>query len=320
MQIEYTQGGLTRRGGSLTEFAVDELLEVSVVNADASAIGVVPGQAGTVAQYTLTNLGNGVEAFRLTAVPTIAGDDFDVTLDALYLESNATPGLQLGPGGDDVYVAGSNDPLLAADAVQTVYVVADVPAGVAVNDTALLELRAVATTIVSGSGTDDPALPAFPTVGVSYPGLGDPAASGSGNVVAVVGVSYDSAAPLYADRNDYLVGDVGVAISKTAYAVADPSGGSTVVPGSLISYRVSVDVSGGGLANALSVVDPLPNEVRYAANSLSVVGLPAGEDPDDDLVPAGVDNTGINAGQVEVNFGDVAGPVTLTIEYQAVVQ
>jgi len=33
-----------------------------------------------------------------------------------------------------------------------------------------------------------------------------------------------------------------------------------------------------------------------------------------------VDNTGINGETLEVTFGDVTGPLSLTIEYQAIVQ
>ncbi len=318
--LDYTQGGVDRRAAALSTFYVDELLEVSVRNIDASSIGVLAAQLGATQQYTVTNLGNGRETFLLSAEPGVAGDDFDAVLDAIYLETNGTPGLQTGPGGDDLYIAGTNDPSLSPDETLSVYVTADIPPGVVVGAVALLELRAIATTIVQGSGTSDPVQPSFPTVGENYPGLGDAENGGANTVDAMVGVSYDATNPLYADRHDYLVNDVGVAITKTAYQVADPSGGNAVVPGSVISYRVLVELVGGGAAQALVVTDPLPVDLRYFPNSLSVVGLPSGENADDDLVPAGVDNTGINGNTVEVSFGDVAGPVSLTIEYQAIVQ
>lgn len=320
VSLDYTLRGVDLRAGSVTTFWVDELLDVSLVSADASSIGVLPGQSAAVQQYTLTNLGNGVEAFRLNAEPIIPGDNFDATLDAIFLETNGTAGLQIGPGGDDVYVAGTNDPQLPADATQTVYVTADIPAGVVISEVALLELRAIATTIVAGSGTDDPALPAFPPVGTSYADLGDAASDGAGDVAAVVGVSYDPANPLYLDRHDFLVTDAGVTIIKTAFTVLDPIGGSTVVPGSVINYRVLVELAGGASAQTLTVSDPVPGELLYTPNSISVVGLPTGEEADDDFIPAGVDNTGINGDIVEITFGDVVGPQSLTIEYQAIVQ
>lgn len=318
--LDYTLDGFNRTASSVTTFFVDELLEVSVVNADASSIGVIPGQNAAVQQYTLSNLGNGFEAFRLNAEPVIGGDNFDSSLDAIFLETNAVPGLQTGPGGDTVYVVGTNDPLLAPDETLTVYVAADIPVGVDLNDAALLELRAIAATILLGSGTDDPSQSSFPDVGESYPGLGDDQSAGSGTVDAMVGLSYDATNALFADRHDFLVNEVAVAISKTAFDIADPTGGSTVVPGSVISYRVLVEIAGAGSAQTLVVTDPVPGDLLYTPNSLSVVGLPAGENADDDLVPAGVDNTGLNGNNIEVTFGDVVGPASLTIEYQAVVQ
>lgn len=318
--LEYSQSGLTRTAGATATFFVDELLDVSIISSDASSIGVLAGETAAVQQYTLTNLGNGTEAFRLTVNDAVAGDDFDSAFNALYLETNGSVGLQVGPGGDDLYVAGTNDPILLADEFLTVYVTADIPAGLIVDDVALLSLRAIGTTILVGSGTDDPALPAFPVVGTSFPALGDPISTGGGNVAATVGISYDIATPLFTAQNDFLVNDVGLAITKTAFSVADPLGGNAVVPGSVVSYRVSVNLVGGGAAQSLVVTDPLPADLRYAPNSLSVVGLPAGEDADDDLVPTGVDNTGVNGETVEVTFGDVTGPLSLTIEYQAIVQ
>lgn|GEM_PF-387633 len=318
--LDYTQSGSTLTASSESTFFVDELLEVSVISTDATSIGVIPGQSAAVQQYTLSNLGNGVEAFRLNAEPAIGGDNFDSSLDAIFLETNSVPGLQTGPGGDALYVAGTNDPLLAPDDTLTVYVAADIPAGLDLNDVSLLELRAIAATILLGSGTDDPSQTSFPDVGESYAGLGDSRSAGSGTVDAMVGLSYDATNRLFADRHDFLVNEVAVAITKTAFDIADPTGGDTVVPGSVISYRVLVEIAGSGSAQALAVTDPLPGDLLYTPNSLSVVGLPAGENADDDLVPAGVDNTGVSGNNIEVTFGDVVGPASLTIEYQAVVQ
>ena len=318
--LSYTLGGADLTASSLNTFFVQELLEVSVISADASSVGVVAGQIEALQSYTLTNLGNGTEAFRLIGQTALGGDDFDPVLNTLYLESNGIAGFQSGPGGDEEYIAGTNDPVLVPDESLLIYVTADIPPGVSVDETALLELRAVATTIVTGAGTDDPTQVSFPTVGDVFSGLGDNRSNGSGAVDAMVGLSYNLANPLFADRHDYLVNNVGVTITKTAFDIADPSGGSSVVPGSVVSYRVLVELFGTGSAQSLVVTDPVPGELLYASNSLSVVGLPAGEEADDDLLPAGVDNTGVTGDTIEVNFGDVSGPTSLTIEYQAIVQ
>ncbi len=307
---------------TIVSFWVDELLDATLVSTDVGPVAVLAPQIGAIQQYNLTNTGNGMEAFRLVANDALAGDDFDAAFSGIFIETNAQPGLQVGPGGDTAYVPGANDPPLAADANLTLYVRADIPATAAQSETSLLELRAIPITIVSGSGTDDPSQSAFPAVGTSYTGLGDPANSGSGNVLAMVGTSFAASAPTYLANHEYLVGEAGVAITKTAVAVIDPSGGSTVVPGSVVDYQIIVALTGSGSANALRVVDALPLALAYAPGSLSVAGLPIGEDADDNFTPAGADNTGFNPGSrtVEVNFGDVAGPINLQIDFKAIVQ
>ena len=303
-------------------FWVDELLDVSLVSVDAAPVPVTSPQSGAVQQYNLTNTGNGPEAFRLAADGALPADDFDTAGVAIYLESNAQPGLQLGPGGDLLYVPGANDPVLAADASLTLYLGADVPAGLANDARSLARLRAVARTIVDNAGTDDPTQPAFPAVGDSYPGQGATATGGSGQVIAMVGTSYALADPLFQDEHDFQVTASGVALTKTTLSVQDPSGGSRVLPGSRVTYEILVDIEAGGAAAALQVNDVLPLELAYLPDSLAVVGLPAGEEDDDDFLPEATDRTGFDpaAGVLRVFFGDVAGPATLRIQFDALVR
>jgi uncharacterized repeat protein (TIGR01451 family) len=105
--------------------------------------------------------------------------------------------------------------------------------------------------------------------------------------------------------------------------VVDPFGGATLVPGSVITYTLEVEVTGAGSAESLVVTDIIPAELEYQAGTLVVSALPAGEEADDDFAPAGVDNTGFNAGTttVTVSLGDVAGgtPV-ITITFDAAIR
>ncbi|MEM7217257.1 MAG: hypothetical protein AAF515_02760 [Pseudomonadota bacterium] len=317
-EASFTIGGVnqpTARASVL--FRVDELLEVALTSVDVGPVGVFATQTAAVQQYRLTNLGNGQEAFRLQALDAVPGDDFDPQLATLFIESNGQLGLQTGPGGDDPYVPGGNDPLLAADEALIVYVTADIPAGLADNDVGLMTLRGVARTIVDGAGTSDPTQPAFPVPGTSYSGQGD-----GGLVVAMVGATYDTGAPQFAASHDFLVTTPTLSISKAVLGVADPGGGTTVVSGSVIDYEISVTLPVGGSATALTVTDPLPVELAYQPASLQVSALPAGEEFDDDFLPAGVDNTGFDplAQALEVRFGDVVGPVSYSITFQAVVR
>ena len=305
------------------EFLVDELLDVVVVNTDVGPISVIAPQAGAQQTYNVTNLGNGSEAFRLVPRTTLVGDDFDTALAAVHLESNAVPGLQLGPGGDELYVPGSNDLALSPGGQRIVYVVADVPIGIPSGDSSLVSLDAVPLTIVTGSGTDDSTQPDFPSVGTAFVGLGDASASGSGAAVtAVVGTSFDLAQPTFSDVHDFVIEGQAVQIIKSVASVTDPQGGSQVLPGSVIVYQILVEIAAGTNATNVVVVDPLPGEVGYANGSLLVSGITSGVDSDDDFLPTGVDNTGFNLADraIEVDFGDLVGPMSLQIDFQAIVQ
>ncbi|MFK7914016.1 MAG: hypothetical protein AB8B93_08885 [Pseudomonadales bacterium] len=322
-EIVYQIGGSgDLNGASEITTSVDELLDVTVVLADGGAVVVTAPQNAAVLEFVVTNIGNGTESFRLVAEDSLAGDDFDPTLSMLFLEANGVPGLQIGPGGDVEYVAAGNDPVLAADASITVYVTSDIPAGPVQNDLGNVRLRAVATTIVTESGTDNPQQAAFPDPGTSYAAAGDVAQLG-GNVSAVVGTAHDSANLLLRATGTYEVNAALVAVSKSVLAVLDPDGGSEVVTGSLVTYQIAVTVSGSGSVEALQVNDPLPALLDYVPGSLRVDNLPPGEEIDDDFLPAGADNTGYDPATraLSANLGTQAGDgAPIAIEFQAIVR
>jgi uncharacterized repeat protein (TIGR01451 family) len=302
---------------------VDELLDVTLVNDDGGPVAVSSPQTGAIVSYTLTNTGNGNESFRLIADDSVSGDVFNPTLVAIYLETNAVPGLQIGAGGDTAYLAGSNDPLVAADATQLIYVENNIPGAQAFSDDGFIELRAVANTIFVSAGTDDPDALAFPGVGVSYRGQGDLDANGGANVTAVVGTSHDVANRLFLTLASYRVSAAVVAMTKSAITVLDPFGGATLVPGSVITYQIDVTVSGSGDAENLVISDPIPADLEYQPGSLNVSALPAGEEQDDDFAPAGTDTTGFDGANrtVTVNLDAVSGgsPV-ITITFQTTIR
>lgn len=322
-EIVYQIGGsgdLT--GASEITTAVDELLDVTVVLANSGNVPVTAPQNAAVLEFLITNIGNGSESFRLVAEDALAGDDFDPVLGTVYLEANGVPGLQVGPGGDIEYVAGSNDPNLAADASITAYVTSDIPTGPAPSALGSLRLRAVANTIVSQSGTDNPQQTAFPGPGTAYPGAGDAAQVG-GNVSAVVGTAHDPANLLLRAIGIYEVNAALVSLNKSVVAVQDPEGGTEVVTGSVLTYQLAVTVSGSGSVDALQVSDPLPDLLDYVPGSLSVENLPPGEEIDDDFLPAGADNTGYDPANrtLTANLGTQAGGgAAIAIEFQAIVR
>ena len=67
---------------------VDEVLNVTVATAEAGDVASQPGATNQVVRYTVTNTGNGSEAFRLAAVTAIGGDAFDPNATSLVIDSN----------------------------------------------------------------------------------------------------------------------------------------------------------------------------------------------------------------------------------------
>ncbi len=308
----YEVGGVAQSPvqSNLVALNVDEMMNANVIWNDAAPITVTSPMTGAVLTFTVTNTGNGAEAFRFIAERLLAGDDFDPVAMSVYYESSGTPGLQVGVGGDTQFISGG-EVVIAADGTLAVYVTADVDVGVAAGALSQVGLRAIATTLIAGAGTDDPANPVFPTPGTSYPGAGD------GGVDAVVGASYDTSALAVRAEGTLLVSAAVVAIDKSVVSITDPFGGATVVPGAVIRYAITVSVGGSGVADALLITDALPAELEFVPGSLTAsAALPAGQELDDDRVPAGIDNTGFDSPSSTVFFdlGAVSGgsaPITL---------
>ena len=122
------------------DIVVDELLDVTVATADPGDVVVVPGATNQILSFTITNIGNGSEAFRLTPNATIGGDQFDPTTTSIVIDSNGNGVYDAGV--DTVYIAGSNDPVLAPDASVRVFVLSTVPAGTIDLDRGTIELTA----------------------------------------------------------------------------------------------------------------------------------------------------------------------------------
>jgi len=322
-QMTYAVGGVAQSPvtSNATSMIVDEVLDCVVVDQDAAPVAVASGATGAALTFDVTNTGNGSEPMRLAIETALAGDDFDPTSAAIYLESNGTPGLQIGAGGDTAYTAGANDPVLARDASALVYVASSIPLGLAPGAIGRTALRAVPRTVFAETGTDDPANAAFPVPGTTYPGAGD-AAIGGGNVAAVVGSTFARNALKLRALGAYAIDAGAVTLTKVATSVSDPRGGNRVLPGSIVHYQITVAVAPSGSAHDLVVRDPLPATLGYVPSSLTVAPLPAGQQADDDFLPAGVDGTGFDGANdaVVVTLGDLAGGAQTVISFNATVR
>jgi len=228
-------------------FRVAERLDV-VLTLQSPQVVVVPNDPGRALLFTVSNTGNGVETFILGMNSLVAGDDFDpvpAAPDSIFFDTDGSGDFN---AGDVAYTQGVNDPTLDADQSIDVLVVNDIPGNVTNAQLGRSELTATA---VTGSGT----------VGTVIAGEGD------GGVDAVVGTTGAGATAF----GEYLVDDVAVRIVK-AQSVLDPSGGAEPVTGAVITYTITVEVVGAGVATAATILDPIPSWTRYVPGSLTLNG------------------------------------------------
>ncbi len=275
-------------------FVVDNKINLTVLATDANAVTVTPGQLAAVTTFKVSNNGNAVQDYALiggnaAGTPSVFGlaDNFDATSCNTFVESLAvpngyTPGVDIATFIDE----------LAPDASQTVYVVCNIPTGLLSGAQAVTELTAV--TRAGGAA-----------------GLGATLTqSGANNQAAVDIVFADPATPANVNgttplqiagdatgfaRDAYRIAATTVIINKTATCSPTPANCSEAKTGTVITYKIQVDITGNGTAGALVVTDPLPTDVTFVPSSLNVT--PALISPQ---------TAAFSAGTVTVNFGDVA--------------
>ena len=293
--LSYTIDGRPATINSNTaSFTVAELINVTLVIQDVAPVAANSPDLSRALTAVLTNTGNGSEAFRLLRDNAISGDQFDpinAAIGAIYLENGLEPGFQAtGPNADTLYIPGSNDPSLAADASLVVYLVSDIPSGVATGGEGKVNVSANSLT-QGASGA---------TPGTVLPGLG------TNGVDAVVGTSRATATT----TGSYVVSGVSVVVAKSVVLVLDPRGGDLIMPGTVLTYRVVLSVSGNGTAANLALDDPLPAELSYVPGSITVNGVTRTDATD-------TDNADFTANTVNVRFGNTPSPATFTVEFRA---
>ena len=289
--VEFELGGSPTIVVSNTAVTVvDERIDV-VATLQTPPVLVTPGATGQALLFTLTNTGNGTETFSLAVDNALGGDDFDPqpASPAIYFDTDASGDLTTG---DQPYAAGSNDPVLAADASIDVLLVNDIPSTVANGDIAYSRLTAT-----SATGTGAP--------GTVFPGAGD------AGVDAVVGTTGGAAG----EDGEYIVSDVQVSVVKTQ-AVSDTFGGTEPLPGATITYSMDVDVVGSGTVTASVLRDAIPDFTSFVPNSIALNGAPLTDAADAD---AGELDT-VGTPTVVVRLGDLtAADGTQTITFAVTV-
>lgn len=246
--VDFVQDGSQQQVVSNTvSFVVAERIDV-VVTLQSGQVVVSPDGVEQALLFTVTNTGNGSEAFGLAINSVVGGDDFDPVPsvpDSIYFDSDGSGDYNVG---DVAYETGVNDPVLDADDSVDILILNDIPGTVANAETGRSELTATA---VTGSGAP----------GSVYGGQGD------GGVDAVIGTTGATATVF----GEYLVDDVAINVVKSQ-VVEDPDGGDEPVVGATITYTITVEVVSAGIATAAVISDPIPTWSIYEPNSITLNG------------------------------------------------
>lgn len=270
---------------------VDEILDVTVAKNDATNVGVTTPDTEAVLSFTVTNIGNGDETFALTFNNALAGDQFNPTNTRIYLDANSNGSFEIGT--DTLYVAGVNDPVLAPDGTRVVFVVSDIPAGLANADVGLVALLAEAMTARATPGADAP--------GTTFAG------AGTGGSDAVVGSTQADGA----DQNGYVVAQVAVSFTK-GHVVTDAFGGNNAVPGATITYTLTFAATGAGNLTGAAITDPIPAGTTYVTGSLTLNAAALTDAADADA------GTFTGSG-IAVALGTVIAPDTKTVTFKVTI-
>lgn len=227
---------------NVSSITVQERIDV-VVTLQSPQVVVAAGTTNRALLFTVSNTGNGSESFQLTINSVIGGDNFDPLPSAtpIYFDTDGSGDFSVG---DVAYAAGSNDPLLAADASVDVLLLNDIP-GIVVNG----EIGRSQLTADSLTGTGAPG-DAFLT-------------QGDGGTDAVLGATGGSGN----DTGEYIVGDVQINILKSV-TVLNQFGGTEPIPGATLIYTVTVEVTNGGTSTANVFNDPIPADTTYVPGSI----------------------------------------------------
>lgn len=259
-QVSYDIGGApVTTSSNATTLLVAEIVNVNLATLTGS-VSVSPGAANQVLQFRLTNTGNGPEQFQLTPNSTIVGDNFDPVLasSSVYFDTDGTSGFS---PDDTLYVPGSNDPTLNADASIVVLVLNDIPTGLANGAIGRSEVSAASNTGgVSGA------------VGQVYAG------QGVGGVDAVLGNTAGRAN----GNGQYVAGSISLSAVKSQ-VITNSFGNAQPVPGATITYQIVITPSGTGTATATSFSDAIPANTTYTPGSLLLNGVVLSDAADSDV-------------------------------------
>jgi hypothetical protein len=258
--VSYNVGGIAQTGTTASDtLTVDRKVNLTVAEVGSTTTQVTPGQISAVTTFSVTNTSNATLDFALSAAQIVGGtaahggtDTFDATNVKIYVDTNANGTYD---AGTDTLVTYLDE--LAADSSKTVFVVADMPLGLANGAVAGVTLTATGR---EGGGAGSQGIALVQTTGANTSGMDTVFADGAGASDAARDAAFSA-------RDDYTVFTATLSVLKTSTIISDPVNGTTnpkFIPGASIQYCIAVSNSAGGAdATSIGITDPLPATVTY---------------------------------------------------------
>ena len=275
--VDYQVGGVAQGQQSASNnFTVDRKINLLVEEVADLTTPVVPGQANAVTTFQLTNMSNESLDFALVAAQIAGGtashggtDSFNANNVRIYRDNSSSGTIGSWDAGDTL-ITGYVDELVVDTAIR-LFVVADIPAGLANNAVAGVTLRATAR---EGGliGTQGGAI--TETTGANT--------AGKDTVFADItaGVAGDAARDgSHSDNDDYTVQTATLAVTKTSRIISDPVNATSnpkLIPGAVIEYCIAVTNSGSAAATSVAINDPVPGQLTFNAGSILLGGTVTG--------------------------------------------
>lgn len=262
--VSFTRNGSADSEQASISFKVDEIINVNVTAANASN-NITNGDQNTAITYTVTNTGNGSEAFKLfesigatNDLPLESSD-----LSVYYIKTADSDG-SFDPNNINETLYTGTDITILSDESYTVYIVTNVPNGATLNSLTDLDLTVVSQTQANGIKAGESAF------GTTIIGAG----TDSTNAIVAIDQGRDDATSELKvtsfDPNQSLE----VLINKTILGSSALINGTATVtdqkiPGSVITYFIKVTVK-NDTATSLAISDIIPANMTYVAESLRV--------------------------------------------------
>lgn len=264
--VSYEVGGTpTSVSSNVATFVVDKKVNLTVAEVGGAPTQTAINTTDQVTTFTVTNLTNSVQDFRLEAdqqlvsIPLLGTDNFNMTTLRAFVDSN----------GNGTYEAGVDTQTfideLAPDATVTVFLVGNVPNQPGA-ETSIVSLNAVVAT-GGANGTLGSDLVASSTLVADSPTTIETVFADDGGLADAIRNGQARA------FDAYHISTAVMTLLKSATVISDPVNllaNPHPIPGAVVEYCMRVNNAGPGSASNITVSDTVPANSTFVPGSIAV--------------------------------------------------